>query len=104
MRLTKFKKVPEIKVLLMSIEQAASGINVTEANHVFFAHPIFGYAPESALITYTQCIGRAYRIGQKRPVNAKLFVTAHSLEEDLIESFLKAFKYSHLNSESKSYI
>ena len=41
-RLNKFKRIPEVRVLIMSIEQAASGINVTEANHVFFIHPIFG--------------------------------------------------------------
>ena len=41
-RLNIFKKNPEVKILIMSIEQSASGINVTEANHVFFAHPVFG--------------------------------------------------------------
>ena len=40
-RLQKFKTMPEIRVILMSIEQAASGINLQEANHVFFAHPIW---------------------------------------------------------------
>eukprot|EP00330_Aristerostoma_sp_ATCC50986_P009778 CAMPEP_0114587388 /NCGR_PEP_ID=MMETSP0125-20121206/10353_1 /TAXON_ID=485358 ORGANISM="Aristerostoma sp., Strain ATCC 50986" /NCGR_SAMPLE_ID=MMETSP0125 /ASSEMBLY_ACC=CAM_ASM_000245 /LENGTH=159 /DNA_ID=CAMNT_0001783259 /DNA_START=2305 /DNA_END=2784 /DNA_ORIENTATION=+ len=62
--LNQFKKEPEIKVLLMSIEQAASGINVTEANHVFFVHPIFGMEYDKAALTYKQCIGRAFRIGQ----------------------------------------
>jgi len=51
-RLNKFKKIPEIKILIMSIEQAASGINITEANHVFFIHPIFGMLPNKAKITY----------------------------------------------------
>ena len=73
----------------MSIEQAASGINVTVANHIFFAHPIFGMEFEKAAITYNQCIGRAYRIGQEKQVNVKLFVTKNSIEEDLSQSFFK---------------
>jgi len=89
MSLLKFKHIPELKVLLMSIEQAASGINVPEANHVFFAHPIFGMEFEKAALTYNQCIGRAFRIGQLKNVFVKLFVTMESLEEDLIPSFTK---------------
>jgi len=89
MSLQKFKHDPEIKVLLMSVEQAASGINVQEANHVYFAHPVFGMEFEKAAITYNQCIGRAYRIGQKKEVDVKLFVTTESLEEDLVPSFNK---------------
>ena len=87
--LNKFKKIPDIKVLLMSVEQAASGINVTEANHVLFAHPIFGMPFEKAALTYSQCIGRAYRIGQCKKVFVKLFVTSDSLEDDMVPSFNK---------------
>jgi len=87
--LNKFKIIPDLKVLLMSIEQSASGINVTQANHVFFAHPIFGMPFEKAALTYNQCIGRAHRIGQTKKVYVKLFVTSDSLEEDMIPSFNK---------------
>jgi len=87
--LNKFKTIPDVKVLLMSIEQAASGINVTEANHVFFAHPIFGMSFEKAALTYNQCIGRAFRIGQEKNVHVKLFVTSDSLEDDMVPSFYK---------------
>ena len=98
LRLNIFKKVPHIKVLLMSIEQSASGINVTEANHVFFAHPIFGVGSEKAKITYMQCIGRVNRIGQGKPVHAKLFLTANSLEEELAPTFLKDSAQSNLKA------
>ena len=87
--LNKFKEVPEIKILLMSIEQSVSGINVTAVNHVFFAHPIFGMSFDKAAITYNQCIGRAYRIGQKKKVYVKMFVTENSIEEDILPSFWK---------------
>lgn len=95
-RLMQFKKSETIKVLLMSIEQSASGINVPEANHVFFVHPIFGMNADQACITYKQCVGRVHRVGQKKKVYAKLFYTQSSLEEELISSFSKALLGSQL--------
>jgi len=41
--LAKFKTNPDLKILLMSVEQAASGINVQEANHVFFCSSYIWY-------------------------------------------------------------
>lgn len=64
----------------MSIEQAASGINLIEANHVFFMHPIFGMTYDKSRSTYAQCIGRALRVGQSKPVQAKLYYTKGSIE------------------------
>jgi SNF2 family DNA or RNA helicase len=81
--LNKFKSDKNIKVLVMSIEQSASGINITEASHVFFAHPIFGYSHLDAKRQYTQCIGRAYRYGQKKNVNVKFFITLGTIEYTL---------------------
>lgn len=80
-RLQKFKNNTEIRVILMSIEQAASGVNLQEANHVFFAHPIFGLSQEKTLELYRQCIGRAHRIGQEKKVFCKIFITSHTIEE-----------------------
>ena len=72
-RLQKFKNMADIRVIFMSIEQAASGVNLQEANHVFFAHPIFGFSKEKTKELYRQCIGRAYRIGQTKPVYSTIF-------------------------------
>lgn len=80
--LTKFKTNLNIKVLLMSIEQSASGINVIEANHVFFAHPLFNYDVASANKQYKQCIGRCHRYGQTKPVTVTFFITKDSIEEN----------------------
>jgi len=82
-----FKYNPEIKVILMSVEQAASGINLQEANHVFFAHPVYYNDHEQMKITYNQCVGRAYRVGQTKNVNVKLFITQNSTEENYVWSF-----------------
>lgn len=73
----------------MSVEQSASGINVTAANHVYFAHPIFGMEYEKAALTYKQCVGRAYRIGQTKPVSVQLYATQDSIEEEMIPCFEK---------------
>ncbi|KRX04145.1 P-loop containing nucleoside triphosphate hydrolase [Pseudocohnilembus persalinus] len=90
-RLQKFKKQPDVKVLIMSIEQAASGINIVEANHVIFVHPIFGMNREKSQITYAQCIGRAYRIGQKKKVYTNVYVTNDSIEEEAYKPFENIF-------------
>lgn len=78
--LNKFKTDKTIKVLIMSIEQSASGLNITEASHVFFAHPIFGYTHGDAMRQYKQCIGRTYRYGQKKNVNVVFFIAHGSIE------------------------
>ncbi len=87
-RLNVFRNDPSVEVLLLSIEQAASGINLTEANHVFFAHPILGNEYETMVRTYEQCIGRVCRIGQTKPVDAKLFVGEGTLEANYHNYFM----------------
>ena len=87
-RLNLFRKDPGIMVLLLSIEQAASGINLTEANHVFFAHPLLGNDYLTMIRTYQQCIGRVHRIGQTKNVSAKLFVGTGTLEASYHNYFL----------------
>ncbi|EAS01636.1 helicase carboxy-terminal domain protein (macronuclear) [Tetrahymena thermophila SB210] len=91
-RLNTFKKVPEVRILIMSIEQAASGINLIEANHVIFMHPIFGVSYEKSRSTYAQCIGRALRVGQSKPVHATLYCTKNSIEQTLSNQFTQKIK------------
>jgi SNF2 family DNA or RNA helicase len=93
--LMQFRKDKTVKILLMSIEQSVSGINVIEANHIFFVHPIFanldkkmGLTIESVIQQYKQCIGRSYRYGQTKPVNVSYFITNDSIETKLVDSFL----------------
>lgn len=83
--LNKFKHDKNIKVLIMSIEQSASGLNILEAPNIYFAHPIFNYTYQEANVQYLQCIGRSYRYGQKKNVNVKFFITEDTIEEDLIK-------------------
>lgn len=72
-------------VLLLSLEQAASGAHLTAANHIFMVHPIVA-ASEQLMRAYDQqAIGRAVRLGQTHKVTVWRFVTSNTLEERLVE-------------------
>lgn len=43
---------------------------------------------QNIMKTYKQCIGRVQRIGQSRPVHAKLFVGKATIEETFKKYFL----------------
>jgi len=78
--LKEFRTNAEIKVLLVSTEQKINGLNITEANHVFFAHPLLGMDSNKRKYLYHQCIGNVHRIGQKKKVFIKFFATNNHLE------------------------
>eukprot|EP00931_Biecheleriopsis_adriatica_P101009 TRINITY_DN76239_c0_g1_i1.p1 TRINITY_DN76239_c0_g1~~TRINITY_DN76239_c0_g1_i1.p1 ORF type:complete len:1118 (-),score=174.71 TRINITY_DN76239_c0_g1_i1:19-3201(-) len=71
------------RVLLLSLEQSASGTNLTAANHVLLIHPMAASTPERAGAFEQQAIGRCVRTGQTRPVTVWRFVTADTVEETL---------------------
>merc|ERR1719161_1019303 len=48
-------------VLLLSLQESASGANLTAANHVVFLHPMLASTPEQAVGYEAQAIGRARR-------------------------------------------
>lgn len=48
-------------VMLLSMEDAASGANLTEANHVFFVHPFLSSDKNLAAAYEAQAIGRVAR-------------------------------------------
>jgi hypothetical protein len=56
---------------------------------VFFAHPILGDDYAQIIKTYKQCIGRVHRIGQTKPVYAKLFVAEQTIEMSYRSYFVK---------------
>ena len=58
-------KNPEDQVLLLSIEESATGINLPIANHCVFVHPMFG-THKRATDSEKQAIGRIRRQGQQK--------------------------------------
>jgi len=72
-----FRDDPPTTVFLLSVRAGAVGINLTEANHVFFMEPLLNSAIEK------QAIGRVHRMGQRRAVTVVKFVMKHSVESRL---------------------
>jgi hypothetical protein len=62
-----FQQDPPTTVFLLSVRSGAVGINLTAANYVFLLEPCINPALEE------QAIGRAWRMGQQRPVTVKKF-------------------------------
>lgn len=73
----------EISLLLLSLEDSASGTNLTVASHVFLLHPMLASSREESLSFEAQAIGRVRRLGQTRIVHVWRFVTKSTVEEIL---------------------
>jgi len=71
------------RVLLLSLEQSASGTNLTVANNVLLVHPMVASTPERAVAFEQQAVGRCVRLGQRRTVFVWRFVTKGTVEEVL---------------------
>ena len=76
-------------VLLISIENGASGLNLIEANHVIFAHALVSHSAEEKKAMYDQSIGRVNRMGQIQDViHIYWFISIETVEEDLFNAFI----------------
>ena len=77
----------EAFVLLLSLEHAASGSNLTAANHVIFVHPMNADTLSSAVAYERQALARVRRVGQERAeVHVWRFVTRETVEEHMHQS------------------
>ena len=70
------------KVIMLSLKNAASGTNLTEATHIFFIEPINTSREESRVIE-CQAIARACRIGQKNKIMLLRILIENSIEEEI---------------------
>jgi SNF2 family DNA or RNA helicase len=70
------------KVIMLSLKNAASGTNLTEATHLFFVEPINGSKEEITAIE-GQAIGRACRLGQKQKVQLYRVLIKDTIEEEI---------------------
>jgi SNF2 family DNA or RNA helicase len=81
--ITAFKgKDSKAKVIMLSLDNAASGTNLTEASHIFLMDPVSG-TKEEALATERQAIGRAHRLGQNSQVTVVRMIIKDTVEHDL---------------------
>ena len=70
------------KVIMLSLKNAASGTNLTEATHIFFVEPIDADKEEIKAIE-SQAIARACRVGQKQKIILVRILIEDSIEEDI---------------------
>ncbi|CAG0914037.1 unnamed protein product [Notodromas monacha] len=87
--LRQFKSDPRVAVLLMHTAAGSKGLNLTEANHVFFLDQLLNPGQE------LQAIGRIDRIGQTKPTFVHRFVIARTIEESL-DAMLQSHRDHHL--------
>lgn len=80
-RIRRFKLDESIRIVLMSSEKAASGVNLQEANHIILIDTM-NTDKDNARIIEQQAIGRAVRIGQKTKVNVIRLIMESTIEHD----------------------
>jgi len=76
------KKSKSVQIIMLSLEHAASGTNLTEATHIIFTDPITGTNEKIAAIE-NQAIGRAFRLGQTNQVKVIKLITKNTIEEEI---------------------
>lgn len=81
--INKFKEDDNnMRVIMLSLKNAASGTNLIEATHIFFVEPIDASKEEINTIE-TQAIARACRIGQKQKVKLIRILIKETIEEEI---------------------
>lgn len=78
----------DTKVIMLSLKNAASGTNLTEATHIFFIEPINAPYNECKSIE-SQAIARACRLGQKQKVKVIRVLVKNSIEEEIFNNNYK---------------
>lgn len=74
---TNFKEDPSVEVFLLHARAHASGLNLTNASHVFLMEPLINTALE------LQAIARVHRIGQDQETTVWLYIVDGTVEESI---------------------
>lgn len=80
---------------MLSSRNAASGINLTIANKIIFLEPIYGNTEYRKNIE-SQAVGRADRLGQKRPIEIHRFIIQDTVEQDILDNSVDDSKIRQL--------
>ena len=73
------------KVIMLSLKNSASGINLTETSHIIFVEPINTSVEERQAIE-SQAICRACRVGQKNKIVVIRILIENSIEEEIYKN------------------
>ncbi|KAI8093001.1 P-loop containing nucleoside triphosphate hydrolase protein [Halteromyces radiatus] len=74
-----FNTSDNANVMIMAVQKAAYGIDLSSASRVYFVSPVWQAAMEQ------QAIKRAHRIGQTKPVYVETLVIRNSIEDALLK-------------------
>merc|ERR1712159_491328 len=72
-------------VLLLSLENSPSGMNLIHANHCLLVHPMFTESVDEAIAWERQAIGRIARQGQEKDCHVYRFQTKDTIEAELFK-------------------
>jgi DNA repair protein RAD16 len=78
-QIEKFKSNSDCHVFLASLRATCNGLNLTEASEIIFLDLWWNPMVEQ------QAIGRAYRLGQKLPVNVSKLVIQDTIEVNILK-------------------
>ena len=79
-----FQEDPNINIFMLSVDNCASGINLTIANKIIFLEPVYGDNDYRKSIE-EQAVGRNDRIGQKRPIEIHRFIIKDTIEQEILD-------------------
>lgn len=74
----RFQEDEQVPIFLLSLKAGGVGLNLTRADYVFILDPWWNHAVEA------QAIDRAHRLGRKKLVIARRYITALSIEEKMM--------------------
>ncbi|PRP81645.1 putative superfamily II helicase [Planoprotostelium fungivorum] len=77
-----FKNDDNVRAIMLSLENAASGMNLTEATYVVLLDAVAGTREEARAIE-SQAIGRSHRTGQKKKVTVVRLIIEDTIEHEL---------------------
>lgn len=73
----RFRNDPAIECFLLHAKSNSSGLNLTNASHVFLCEPLVNTAIE------LQAIARVHRIGQRRETRVWMYIVGETVEESI---------------------
>ncbi|KAI8074385.1 SNF2 family N-terminal domain-containing protein [Gongronella butleri] len=92
-----FNTSENANVILMAVQRAAYGIDLSSASRVYFVSPVWHAAMEQ------QAIKRAHRIGQTKPVYVEILTMRHSIEDAVLKRRKKVPEQDQGNMSSDFY-
>jgi hypothetical protein len=93
-----FQEDPKSRIICLSSENCASGINLTAANKIIFIEPVYGSINRRKDIE-NQAIGRSVRLGNTKPVEVIRFIIKDTIEEDIYNDNEKELNYKIVDTE-----